>query len=91
MCAGAHQVERLLEQYGGMVVELEEAAALEARQADAAAWVAEAQPILDADAPATDAHTAALEVRPALCCECGCVTQCSNGGGPWSNKTTSCE
>ena len=57
------QVEKLLEQYGGMVVELEEAAALEARHADAAAWITEAQPILDADAPMTDAHTSTLEVR----------------------------
>lgn len=55
-------MEKLLEQYENISVELGEAAALQAKHAAAAAWAAEAQAVLDRGRPFADEDTDMLEV-----------------------------
>ena len=56
------QVEKLLEQYENIIVELSEAAALQEKHAAATAWAAEAQHVLDRGRPFADEDAAMLEV-----------------------------
>ena len=56
------QVEKLLEQYDNMAVELPEAGALQEKHAAAAAWAAQAQKALDRPQPFRDEDAARLQV-----------------------------
>ena len=62
MCGTWPQVEKLLEQYDNITVELSEAAALQEKHAAATSWAAKAQGVLDREQPFADEDAAMLEV-----------------------------
>ncbi len=63
MCGTWLQVEKLLEQYENITVELSEAAALQEKHAAATNWAARAQRVLDRERPFADEDAAMLEVH----------------------------
>ena len=65
------QVEKLLEQYDSIAVELPEAAALSEKHAAATAWAVEAQALLDRGRHFADEDARMLEV--CICCVSGAL------------------